>query len=84
MGVISQDASEITITLILSCSIFVDRYALAREFDFIRQCDEIQKIRDLSEAKDLAITLLRLNRSMRETVAAMVKQEIPIHQLPPS
>ena len=62
----------------------MDRFQLAREFDFIRQCDEIQKIRDLGEAKDLAITLLRLNRSMRETVAAMVKQEIPVHQLPPS
>jgi hypothetical protein len=55
----------------------VDRYALARHFDFVRQCDEIQKIRDLDEAKRLAITLLRLNRAMRETVAAMVKSEIP-------
>jgi hypothetical protein len=31
----------------------------------------------LKEAKDLAITLLRLNRAMRETVAAMAKSEIP-------
>ena len=55
----------------------MDRYQLAREFDFVRQCDEIQKIRDLSEAKNLAITLLRLNRAMRETVAAIAKSEIP-------
>ena len=58
----------------------MDRFALAREFDFVRQCDEIQKIRDLSEAKDLAITLLRLNRAMRETVAAIAKSEIPERQ----
>ena len=55
----------------------MDRYQLARHFDFVRQCDEIQKIRDLSEAKNLAITLLRLNRAMRETVAAIAKSEIP-------
>ena len=58
----------------------MDRFALAREFDFVRQCDEIQKIRDLGEAKDLAITLLRLNRAMRETVAAIAKSEIPERQ----
>ena len=58
----------------------MDRFALAREFEFVRQCDEIQKIRDLSEAKDLAITLLRLNRAMRETVAAIAKSEIPERQ----
>ena len=58
----------------------MDRYQLAREFDFVRQCDEIQKIRDLSEAKNLAITLLRLNRAMRETVAAIAKSEIPERQ----
>ena len=68
----------------LSCSIFVDRFSLARHFEFVRQCDEIQKMRDIGEIKDLAITLLRLNKGMRESVAAMVKQEIPIHQLPPS
>jgi hypothetical protein len=61
----------------------VDCYQLAREFEFVRQCDEIHRIRDLSEAKDLAITLLRLNRAMRETVAAMVKSEIPEVSLPP-
>ena len=62
----------------------MDRYALAREFEFVRQCDEIQKIRDLGEAKRLAITLLRLNRAMRETVAVMVNDEIPLKSLPPS
>ena len=62
----------------------MDRYALAREFEFVRQCDEIQKIRDLDEAKRLAITLLRLNRAMRETVAVMVNDEIPLKSLPPS
>jgi hypothetical protein len=55
----------------------MDRYALARHFEFCRQCDEIHRIENLKEAKDLAITLLRLNRAMRETVAAMAKSEIP-------
>jgi hypothetical protein len=58
----------------------VDRYQLAREFEFVRQCDEIHRIRDLDEAKKLAITLLRLNRCMRETVAAVTKSEIPERQ----
>ena len=62
----------------------MDRFQMSREFEFVRQCDEIHRIEDLGKAKDLAITLLRLNRSMRETVAAMVKSEIPLHQLPPS
>ena len=62
----------------------MDGCELAREFDFVRQCDEIQRMRDIGEVKDLAITLLRLNRSMRETVAAMVKSEIPMRSLPPS
>jgi hypothetical protein len=56
---------------------------MSREFEFVRQCDEIHKIQDLNEAKQLAITLLRLNRCMRETVAAMVKSEIPEVSLPP-
>lgn len=34
-------------------------------------------MKDIGEVKDLAITLLRLNKGMRETVAAMVKAEIP-------
>ena len=58
----------------------MDCYQLAREFEFTRQCDEIHRIRDLSEAKNLAITLLRLNRAMQETVAAMAKAEIPERQ----
>jgi hypothetical protein len=56
---------------------------MAREFDFVRQCQEIYEIDDLEQAKNLAITLLRLNRAMRETVAAMVKSEIPEVSLPP-
>ena len=58
----------------------MDRYQLAREFEFVRQCDEIHRIETLKEAKDLAITLLRLNRAMRETVAAIAKSEIPTRQ----
>ena len=62
----------------------MDRYALSREFAFIRDCDAIQRIRDVEEAKSVAIDLLRLNRGYRESIAAMVKDEIPEKQLPPS
>jgi hypothetical protein len=55
----------------------VDRFALSRYFSFVRQCDEIHSMRDIGEVKDLAITLLRLNKAMRETVEAMIKSEIP-------
>lgn len=59
----------------------MDRFALARHFEFVRQCDEIQRMRDIGEVKDLAITLLRLNKGIRESVAAMLKAEIPERQL---
>jgi hypothetical protein len=55
----------------------MDRFALSRYFTFIRQCDEIQRMEDIDEVKDLAITLLRLNKGMRETIEAMIKSEIP-------
>jgi len=61
----------------------MDRFQMSREFEFVRQCQEIYEINDLEQAKSLAITLLRLNRAMRETVAAMVKSEIPEVSLPP-
>ena len=58
----------------------MDRHALSRHFSFVRQCDEIHRMRDIGEVKDLAITLLRLNKGMRETVAAIAKAEIPERQ----
>ena len=61
-----------------NCAIQVDRHALSREFTFHRHCDEIQKAQDIEELREMAITLLRLNRVMRETVSALAKQEIPI------
>ena len=62
----------------------MDRFALGREFEFIKECDAIQRIRDVDEAKSVAIELLRLNRGYRESIAAMVKAEIPERLLPPS
>ena len=59
----------------------MDRFQLARHFDFIRQCDEIQRMRDIGEVKDLAITLLRLNKGIRESVEAMLKAEVPERHL---
>ena len=62
----------------------MDRHALSREFSFHRHCDEIRKTQDIDELKEMAITLLRLNRLMRETVAAVAKAEIPIsNYMPP-
>ena len=61
----------------------MDRFELSRHFTFIRQCDEIQRMRDIGEIKDLAITLLRLNKAISESAAAMLK-EIPItNKMPP-
>lgn len=62
----------------------MDRFQLSREFEFVKACDEITRIRDVEEAKSIAIDLLRLNRSYRESIAAMVKAEIPERLLPPS
>jgi len=62
----------------------VDRFALSREFEFIKACDEITRIRNVEQAKSIAIDLLRLNRSYRESIAAMVKAEIPESFWPPS
>lgn len=62
----------------------MDRFALGREFEFVKACDEITRIRDVEEAKSIAIDLLRLNRSYRESIAAMVKREIPESFWPPS
>ena len=59
-------------------------FALSREFEFVTAVDEITRIRDVEEAKTIAIDLLRLNRSYRESIAAMVKAEIPERFLPPS
>ena len=67
-----------------NCAVQMDRYALAREFTFHRHCDEIQKAQDIEELREMAIMLLRLNRVMRESVSALIKQEIPITvHLPP-
>ena len=55
----------------------MDRYQLSREFSFICECDDIQRIDNLQEAKNTAIGLLRQNRAMRELMAELVKSEIP-------
>ena len=57
---------------------------MGREFEFIKECDAIHRIRDVEQAKSVAIELLRLNMRYRESIAAMVKAEIPERLLPPS
>ena len=63
--------------MILNLGKTMDRYALSREFEFIRACDEAQRCTDIGELKGLCIELLRVNRNMREMLAALAKAEIP-------
>ena len=58
----------------------MDRYALAREFEFVRQCDAVQNTDNIEELRAMAIELLRLNRGLREMYAVMAKAEIPDHK----
>jgi HAMP domain-containing protein len=60
----------------------VDRFALSREFSMLQQIDEIRRIEDADELRMLAINLLRLNRGLRESLAVMVREEIPEIKLP--
>ena len=43
----------------------------------LQQIDEIRRIEDADELRMLAINLLRLNRGLRESLAVMVRDEIP-------
>ena len=48
---------------------------MSREFELVKACDEITRIREVEEHKTVAIELLRLNRRYRESRGAMVKAE---------
>ena len=60
----------------------MDRYALSREFTMLQHIEEIRRIEEIEELRGLAINLLRLNRGLRESLAVMVRDEIPEIKLP--
>ena len=55
----------------------MDRYALAREFEMLRLIDTLQKTDDMEGLRKCAIGLVRLNRSLRESLAVLAVEEIP-------
>ena len=61
----------------------MDRYALAREFQMVQQIDFIRQIDDIEALRRLAINLVRFNRGLRESLAVVVREEIPAY-VPPT
>ena len=62
----------------------MDRYALAREFEFTRDKDEIQRMTDIDELKSVAVGLLKLNYGLRAFIASEVRRRVPISEYLPS
>ena len=60
----------------------MDRYELAREFAYIKAKDEINSLTDPDELKAVALSMLKLNRGLREWIHKLAKQEIPELTLP--
>lgn len=62
----------------------MDRYALAREFEFTCEKDEIQRMDDIDELKLVAVGLLKLNYGLRSFIAAEVAKRVPLSEYLPS
>tara|TARA_R100001443_G_scaffold70437_1_gene78724 strand:+ start:1153 stop:1344 length:192 start_codon:yes stop_codon:yes gene_type:complete len=60
----------------------MDRYQLAREFEFTKLKDNINRISDADELKVVALELLQLNFGFREYINTLLKEEVPIAHLP--
>lgn len=60
----------------------MDRYQLSREFEMILQCERIRHIDDIEALRQLAVNLVRQNRGLRESLAAVLKDEVPEVKLP--
>ena len=60
----------------------MDRYQLSREFEMVLQCERIRRTDDIEALQRLAINLVRMNRGLRESLSAVVKEEIPEIKLP--
>ena len=61
----------------------MDRYELSREFAFVRARDEINKLEDPAQLKEVAIGMLKINRGLREYIHKLAA-DIPVtNKLPP-
>ena len=62
----------------------MDRFQLARHFAFIKAKDEINKLTDPDQLKEVAIGMLKMNVGLREYIHRMAKEEIEATQhMPP-
>ena len=48
----------------------------------ILQCERIRHIDDIEALRQLAVNLVRQNRGLRESLAAVLKEEVPEVKLP--
>ena len=60
----------------------MDRYQLAREFEYTRLKDNITRMSDAADLKIVALDLLKLNYGLREYVNSLLKEEVPAAYLP--
>lgn len=61
----------------------MDRYELARHFAFIKAKDEINRLTDPDQLKEVAIGMLKMNVGLRDYIHRMAKMEIEQTHLPP-
>jgi len=61
----------------------LNRYELSREFAFIRARDEINKLEDPAQLKEVAIGMLKINVGLREYIHKLAA-DIPVTQHLPS
>ena len=60
----------------------MDRYQLAREFEYTKHKDNIYRMTRPDELKEVALGLLKLNYGLREYINSILKEEVPIAHLP--
>ena len=71
------------VTVILNPANSMDRYELAREFAFIKAREEINKLEDPAQLKEVAIGMLKINVGLREYIHKLAA-ELPVTEhLPP-
>ena len=61
----------------------MDRYRLAREFDYTVHKDNINRLTEPAELKEVALGLLQLNYGLREYVSEILQNEMPAMDWPP-
>ena len=61
----------------------MDRYQLAREFEFTKERDHIRRIDDVDMLRKCALDMHDLNYRLRSYVVEMTKRELGIDKLSP-